>query len=888
MKRNLKLLCKTIFLFLMILICFCDNKRIESKTDITNPVSYDTVKKEDEEKEQTQSTGNINGMSYTEAANRKNYGELPVYVEQNNIYYPLDTCRYDVSSDLISAGEYGDYLFENEADIEKKEQVLFILDENNEHIQNVNTNDRIVIFDKSEIPNIYLEKVEPESFRYVSEGFFRFTDDESKIKYGFPKKRYFIDWDTDATGIFEFHDIYEIDGMSINDFTNYKQYLYVDMDEIFGNTTHKTFLLDYDYPTTVDVKYYDNYEETHKKIDVKDIAFVSRNDVIDIEYSEADEGYRYFYVPDLEPGMYRLYIKRSTSVEYNMRFIINVNCQNSSYNSNDDTLETEETIQEQEIIEEEAENEIVQSINADIILRSGKVNVDLNEEMFKSDNTEYNYDVARLAVALCEASYDDKGEIKEGKYISEAYRSLGFSDENISLYSYPDSSLNVSSYIFDDENLAFSIASKQIGEKTLLVITFRGSKSLGDWSKDLFGGFNNKIFLNTETWGGFYDYWDDYNIAITNYYENHPELQVADDEGKLVILVTGHSLGAAAANLTGKSLNEGYGVFNNLAKENIYVYTFACPLVSKEITVDDNIFNIININDIVPKVPIKYKRYGRTFYFDNNYLSILKNHDCKNYLNAVVNANIVGEILQQEDTKFTYASIWCPVDVEIEKKGEVIGKIVNNEVTVCEDSLCIEVEDNHKFIMLPDDEEYTINIDATDNGQMSIYLMGYDGENDYIKTFSDIDIKQGDRFVADISNLENFDNTELKYKNNNKSVIIPEDTDDKTSGEQFVEIKNKSEKFFIITIITISLVFIGAIIIIIILLKRKKKKNSVYYLNVSDNKSKEINIANNSNNINIYKSDHIIYCSECGKELTEKQHFCPICGTENKLFNNNI
>lgn len=80
-----------------------------------------------------------------------------------------------------------------------------------------------------------------------------------------------------------------------------------------------------------------------------------------------------------------------------------------------------------------------------------------------------------------------------------------------------------------------------------------------------------------------------------------------------IILVCGHSRGAACANLLGVLLNAVYPF------ENVFVYTFATPAtVRGDFDADKykNIFNFINPLDLVPRLPLAewgYKRAGIDF-----------------------------------------------------------------------------------------------------------------------------------------------------------------------------------------------------------------------------------------------------------------------------------
>jgi len=98
------------------------------------------------------------------------------------------------------------------------------------------------------------------------------------------------------------------------------------------------------------------------------------------------------------------------------------------------------------------------------------------------------------------------------------------------------------------------------------------------------------------------------------------------DLKKAKILVTGHSRGAATANLVGKMLDDAQdgpktSPFADVKRENVFVYTIATPNVTirKASDANDrkyrNIFSIVSPEDIVPLVPFAEwggVRYGRT------------------------------------------------------------------------------------------------------------------------------------------------------------------------------------------------------------------------------------------------------------------------------------
>lgn len=73
-----------------------------------------------------------------------------------------------------------------------------------------------------------------------------------------------------------------------------------------------------------------------------------------------------------------------------------------------------------------------------------------------------------------------------------------------------------------------------------------------------------------------------------------------------VIIAAGYSRGAACANILGMMLDETYGM------EDVYVYTFATPnTVRGDVSGYENIFNLVNMNDMVTRMPLSVWGFGR-------------------------------------------------------------------------------------------------------------------------------------------------------------------------------------------------------------------------------------------------------------------------------------
>lgn len=174
--------------------------------------------------------------------------------------------------------------------------------------------------------------------------------------------------------------------------------------------------------------------------------------------------------------------------------------------------------------------------------------------------------------------------------------------------------------------------------RTLVVVDIRGSSTTNDWWTDIGSEFGSSVFsfgagMNMVLNSLYYGTGDTENCTKCNGggCEHCKGYIPYNNISNPIFLVTGHSLGAAVANLVAEHLNSCKDTNHcpgSRTEKDIYAYTFATPKTENDITKYDNkknqnIFNILNNNDIVTFVPTNFSkpnwsdngwtRYGRDF-----------------------------------------------------------------------------------------------------------------------------------------------------------------------------------------------------------------------------------------------------------------------------------
>ena len=269
-----------------------------------------------------------------------------------------------------------------------------------------------------------------------------------------------------------------------------------------------------------------------------------------------------------------------------------------------------------------------------------------------------------------------------------------------------------------------------------------------------------------------------------------------------IFLVTGHSLGAAVANLLAEHLNSCKDTNHcpgSRTEKDIYSYTFATPktVKNKQGSDSQNIFNILNNNDIVPLVPTNilalnwadngWTRHGRDFRitmpmdvdlwwlkpFDTALLGF-GGHAMSTYsrwleklpgmLNKKAEDITTADLESLTDNRKAVGllprllTIKCPVDVTLkDSAGNIVAYESARENAVypelAESGIASWIsKDNEKVFFLPFGcEDVTAEIEAYDYGTMNVALETIGAGNQLESmTYSNVSLYPGKDFEIQI------------------------------------------------------------------------------------------------------------------------------------------
>lgn len=122
--------------------------------------------------------------------------------------------------------------------------------------------------------------------------------------------------------------------------------------------------------------------------------------------------------------------------------------------------------------------------------------------------------------------------------------------------------------------------------------------------------------------------------------------------------------------------------------------------------------------------------------------------------------------LISDGVSYRMVFINCPVDVAVYNNGgTLVAKITNNVVQEINNGIVARIDSNgQKIVILPPHQEYTLTLNATDNGYMTYTVTEYnlDSTNtERVVSYYDVELTKGDCLHGTIENLN--ESAEAKY-----------------------------------------------------------------------------------------------------------------------------
>ena len=302
-----------------------------------------------------------------------------------------------------------------------------------------------------------------------------------------------------------------------------------------------------------------------------------------------------------------------------------------------------------------------------------------SQSYFEHSSYEYDPHLATTSLCLAIATYPDYGIYdeegwyeKQPKFIKGALETIGFNS-----FITNDDFLQTARF----DSIGLAAAKKEFSDYTVIAIAPRSGGYYSEWANNMHLGDGSKSDYMHEGW------YDAANklIDFATDYINEQEVS-----GRVKLWMTGFSRGGATVNLAGglidARLDNGEKLFGeqvSLTKEDVYAYTFEAPqganVNSKNIklprdAIYGNIFNIVNPNDVVPKVAMA--EYGFTRFGIDKFITT-KFYDPNNFANNRNTFKKLHDLANQTDEVIYSADDFQMYGLKIEDFLNIISLITN-------------------------------------------------------------------------------------------------------------------------------------------------------------------------------------------------------------------
>lgn len=252
------------------------------------------------------------------------------------------------------------------------------------------------------------------------------------------------------------------------------------------------------------------------------------------------------------------------------------------------------------------------------------ISFDVDYSLLFKDNTSYNRKLSKLGIVYSIGSYHNDIKITSGVSFT------GDDETMMKTFGMKDvTSIRLADYYTDDDISEVSIGHRKVTyngvTREIVIIPVRGTDAtIEEWSsnfdvgadtseyKSLMSSVTLSDWKNKDNHKGFDVAANRLYKKINEYFEDH-----IDSRTEKIIYITGHSRGAAIANILAAMYTDD--------KYNVVAYTFATPNTTTAENaksyngVYTSIFNLVNENDIVTYLPLEdwgFKKYGKTYKVD--------------------------------------------------------------------------------------------------------------------------------------------------------------------------------------------------------------------------------------------------------------------------------
>lgn len=244
-----------------------------------------------------------------------------------------------------------------------------------------------------------------------------------------------------------------------------------------------------------------------------------------------------------------------------------------------------------------------------------------SDDYFSSPSTNYNPHLATLSMMMTKYSMnpgdpsspdDTEWFEQQSDRVCAFFRALNFTSNDICVN---DDYKTRTAF----DTIGIAAASKKIGDTTVIASTVRSGGYFNEWENNVFLGTGENSDMMHEGW---------YNAAnkVIDFIGEYIKTQ--NITGKVKLWISGYSRGGATMNLTAglldnKIQNNGSDkVFEGvtLERDDLYAYTFEAPqganfnsttVAAPKDSLYNNIFNIVNPNDLVTKVAMGWVGFTR-------------------------------------------------------------------------------------------------------------------------------------------------------------------------------------------------------------------------------------------------------------------------------------